>query len=77
MVRGGAVEEAAALARLDLEPSQPAMKAIGVREMLAHRDGRLSEEEAAVAIATETRRYARRQMTWFRNQMAGWRQHPV
>jgi tRNA dimethylallyltransferase len=48
------------------------MKAIGVRELLAHAAGDLSLEEAVAAMKTETRRYARRQLTWFRNQMADW-----
>jgi tRNA dimethylallyltransferase len=44
-----------------------------VRELLGHLRGDLSLEEALAGTKTETRRYAKRQMTWFRNQMAGWR----
>jgi tRNA dimethylallyltransferase len=72
MVAAGALDEVKALARLHLDPLMPAMKAIGVREFLAHFAGKLSLEEAVAAVKTETRRYARRQITWFRNQMADW-----
>ncbi|HVY20853.1 MAG TPA: tRNA (adenosine(37)-N6)-dimethylallyltransferase MiaA [Bauldia sp.] len=72
MVHHGSIEEARALGSLGLDPAQPAMKAIGVRELLAHLAGKLSLDEAVAAIKTETRRYAKRQMTWIRNQMADW-----
>ena len=72
MVHDGAEAEVRALARLDLDPHLPAMKAIGVREFLDHFAGKLSLEETITAVKTETRRYAKRQATWFRNQMRGW-----
>ena len=50
------------------------MKAIGVRQLIDHAAGKVSLDEALAAIRTETRRYAKRQMTWFRNQMADWPQ---
>jgi len=65
--------EVAALVRRGLDPDLPAMKAIGVREFADHLRGDTSLDEAVAAIKTETRRYAKRQMTWFRRQMAGWR----
>jgi tRNA dimethylallyltransferase len=72
MVTAGGMGEARALGELGLDPAMPAMKAIGVREFLAHLAGDLSLEEAVATIKTETRRYAKRQRTWIRNQMAGW-----
>jgi tRNA dimethylallyltransferase len=72
MVRDGALEEVRALAALNLDPAMPVMKAIGVRELMDHLAGKLSLEETLTAIRTETRRYARRQITWFRNQMGDW-----
>ena len=72
MVHDGAEAEVRALARLGLDPHLPAMKAIGVREFLDHFAGKLSLEETIAAVKTETRRYAKRQATWFRNQMRGW-----
>ena len=72
MVGDGAIEEARALGRLSLAADLPAMKAIGVAEFLGHDAGKMSLDEAIAAVKTETRRYAKRQMTWFRNQMADW-----
>ena len=72
MVRDGAIEEARALAALGLSPEMPAMKAIGVRQFLDHDLGKLTLDEALAAVKTETRRYAKRQVTWFRHQMADW-----
>jgi len=72
MVKDGAMEEARALGALGLSPDLPAMKAIGVRELLDHIAGKVSLDEAIAGMKTETRRYAKRQMTWFRHQMADW-----
>jgi tRNA dimethylallyltransferase len=72
MMRGGARGEVERLMAQGLGSSLPAMKAIGVRELCDHIAGSISLEEATAAIATETRRYARRQLTWFRNQMQDW-----
>jgi len=72
MLHEGALNEVRRLAGLGLPPDLPAMKAIGVRQFLDHFAGMLSLEEALASVKTETRRYARRQETWFRNQMADW-----
>jgi len=68
MMEKGAVEEARALAALDPDPALPAMKAIGVRELLAADRGEIGMAEAAERAKAATRQYAKRQMTWFRNQ---------
>jgi tRNA dimethylallyltransferase len=73
MAANGALPEVAALLALDLDPELPVMKAIGVRELAGHLRGDTSLDEAVAAVKTETRRYARRQMTWFRGQMRDWR----
>ena len=72
MLAEGALEEARALAELDLDPGLPAMRAHGVRELLGHLAGAVSLEEASAKAKTETRRYAKRQMTWARRFMADW-----
>jgi tRNA dimethylallyltransferase len=72
MIADGALAEARAIAELRLDKDLPAMKAIGVSELIDHLAGRMSLDEALAGIRTETRRYAKRQMTWFRHQMAGW-----
>lgn len=72
MVERGGMAEAEALLALNLNPALPAMKAIGIREFGAHLAGDLSLDEAIERAKMETRRYAKRQGTWFRNQMADW-----
>jgi len=49
----------------------PAMKAVGVREVGRMLAGESSREEAIAAAQQETRRYAKRQITWLRHQMDG------
>jgi len=72
MVREGALEEVRALMGRELAPDLPAMKAVGVRELAAHLRGDVSLAEALDAAQRETRRYAKRQLTWMRGQMADW-----
>jgi len=72
MVEGGAIDEVAALMALNLDPALPAMRAHGVRELAAYTAGTMSLAEAATKTKTETRRYAKRQMTWARRSMADW-----
>lgn len=70
MMQQGAVDEVAALP--DLPPDQPMMKAIGVPELLAHRRGDISIDDAVMNAKIATRHYIKRQLTWWRGQMAGW-----
>ena len=65
--RGAAAEVEALLAR-GLSPDLPVMRAIGVREIAAMLRGDISPEECAEQGALATRRYAKRQYTWFRHQ---------
>ncbi len=69
MLAAGALEEAAALAALDLDPALPALKAVGYRELAAVVSGRLSLEQARDQAVTATRRYLKRQTTWLRHQV--------
>ena len=70
MIEADALGEAAALARRSLDPGLPAMKAVGVPELLRHLHGEMPLEAAIAAGQRATRRYAKRQMTWFRHQTA-------
>lgn len=72
MLAAGAVEEAQALLALDLDPSLPAMKAIGLREIGDWLAGRTTREEMVERSVIATRQYAKRQRTWFRGRMADW-----
>jgi tRNA dimethylallyltransferase len=48
------------------------MRALGVRPLLAHVQGMLALDAAIAAAKTETRRYAKRQLTWARRNMIAW-----
>ena len=72
MVEHGALDEVAAMETRGLPASLPALKALGYRELAAHLRGETDLETALDAARQETRRYAKRQMTWFRNQTPDW-----
>lgn len=72
MVRAGAAEEAAAILSRGLDPALPVMKAIGVRPLAAAVRGDFSLDAAIETAKTETRRYAKRQETFFRGQFPDW-----
>ncbi len=69
MLAGGAIEEVKALLALGLSSEMPVMKAIGVSQVAAFLKGELDEAEVIELGAAATRQYAKRQMTWFRNQL--------
>ena len=69
MVEQGAVEEVRSLLALGLDPSLPAMRAVGVRELGEVIAGRQDLPSAVATSQQATRRYAKRQMTWIRHQM--------
>jgi len=73
MVAAGALDEVRALTARGLDPALPAMKAVGVREFAAHLAGATTLDAAVEATRQATRNYAKRQLTWFRNQTPGWR----
>ncbi|MFD2646647.1 tRNA (adenosine(37)-N6)-dimethylallyltransferase MiaA [Devosia albogilva] len=72
MMDAGAVEEVEALRRLELDPTLPVMKAIGVPEIGDWLDGHIGREEAVRLATIATQQYAKRQRTWFRNRFADW-----
>jgi len=72
MVEAGALEEVRALVARGLDPALPAMKAVGVREFAAYLAGETTLEHAVEATRQATRNYAKRQLTWFRNQTPRW-----
>lgn len=73
MIDAGGMEEVMQLSGSGLGPDAPIMTALGVRPLLRHIAGELSREEAVTAGQTETRQYAKRQMTWARSNMIAWR----
>ncbi len=72
MVEQGAVKEACTLWEMGLDPKLQVMKAIGVKQLAEASLGLTSMEWAIDKAKTETRRYAKRQSTFFRGQLADW-----
>ncbi|WP_243371810.1 tRNA (adenosine(37)-N6)-dimethylallyltransferase MiaA [Microvirga solisilvae] len=72
MMEQGALDEVRALGERSLDPMLPAMRAHGVPGLLAHLRGEMSLDEAIVKGQGDTRRYAKRQFTWFRHQLPDW-----
>jgi tRNA dimethylallyltransferase len=72
MMEAGALDEVRALAARQLDPLLPAMKAHGVPWLIRHLKGEIARHEAVAGAKMDTRRYAKRQVTWFRNQLADW-----
>lgn len=72
MIQAGALDEVRALTARRLDPGLPARKAVGVRELAAYLGGEITRDEAIAAMKQATRNYAKRQLTWFRNQTPDW-----
>jgi tRNA dimethylallyltransferase len=68
MIESGGLAEAAVLAGRGIDPDLPAMKAVGLPELLSHLRGEMQLDDAITAAKRATRRYAKRQITWFRHQ---------
>lgn len=69
MLADGLVDEVSQLEAAGLRANEPASRAIGYREVLACRDGHLAWDALRETLVAHTRQYARRQRTWFRNQL--------
>ena len=72
MVATGGLAEATAVLALKLDPSLPVMKAIGVAELSRALSGELTLADACLIAKRNTRRYAKRQLTWARSNMISW-----
>jgi tRNA dimethylallyltransferase len=73
MMANGALEEVRALMARDLPHGLPIMKAVGVRELSAYLRGDTGLDDVLDIMRQATRNYAKRQLTWFRNQTPDWR----
>lgn len=69
MMAAGALDEVRVLAARNLNPNLPAMKAHGVPWLIRQLNGEISLEQAVEEAKRDTRRYTKRQATWFRNQL--------
>jgi len=74
MLEQGLVDEVRSVLAEGLPPDAPGLDAVGYREVLSFLGGELPEQDLLGSIAMATRRYAKRQETWFRHQLIG---HPV
>lgn len=72
MLDEGGVKEVASLLEQNLDPALPIMKALGVPEISQFLQGECTKEQALAELQQSTRRFAKRQLTWFRNQAADW-----
>jgi len=66
MLESGWLEEVRGLLEAGIEEGSPAFQAIGYRELAAHLRGDITLDQATSALLQATRRYAKRQLTWFR-----------
>lgn len=69
MIEAGALDEVRQLAQLNLPKNLPAMKMLGVPELMAYLHGENSLETAVKLAKLHTRQYAKRQKTWFKNKL--------
>jgi tRNA dimethylallyltransferase len=73
MLAAGALDEVRALMDLGLSAGLPVMRALGVAPLAAHLRGEMAIDAAAATVKSETRKYAKRQLTWLRRNMITWR----
>jgi tRNA dimethylallyltransferase len=69
MLAEGALEEVRALRSQGLAADVPAMKALGVAELMRVLDGAMTSDAATTAVQQATRNYVKRQFTWFSRQI--------
>ena len=74
MLEQGLVDEVRTVIDGGVPPDAPGLDAVGYREVVAFLAGDIPEQDLLRSIAMATRRYAKRQETWFRHQLIG---HPV
>lgn len=70
MFRRGLLAETAALLPLGLEQNRIALQALGYRQAVEHLRGERPLDETIELVKVRTRKFAKRQMTWFRRQLA-------
>jgi tRNA dimethylallyltransferase len=76
MIADGFLDEVRRLRQRGLGPGAAGLAAVGYPQMLAQLEGRLDGEEAFAATVQATRRFAKRQRTWFRRQAGLLWRHP-
>ena len=72
MVENGGLAEAKAVFEAGFDPSLPMMKAIGLKQFFPFLRGEMELSESVELAKRDTRRFAKRQFTWFKSQAADW-----
>ena len=72
MMKKGLLNEAERIFTKNIDPSLPIMKAIGLREFFPYFSGDISLDEAVHLAKRNSRRFSKRQFTWFRGQLKNW-----
>jgi len=72
MIESGALDEARSVRAKNFPPRAPMLKAIGLSHLLSYLDGECDLESAVETAKRDSRRLAKRQMTWFRNRCGDW-----
>lgn len=72
MVEQGALEECRSVLKKGWDPSHPSCQAIGAKELIGFLQGKMTLQQAVELAKIQTRQYAKRQRTWFRNKMRDW-----
>jgi tRNA dimethylallyltransferase len=73
MLAAGALDEVRGLMAQGLSAELPVMRALGVAPLAAHLAGTLALDVAVATAKADTRKYAKRQVTWLRRNMIAWR----
>jgi len=66
LIKNGLVEEVKSLLNKGYDEKLPSMSSVGIKEIIPYIKGEMGLEEATEILKRNTRRYAKRQMTWFR-----------
>jgi len=74
MIENGGLEEAKSVFKKGYDPSLPMMKAIGLQQFFPYLRKEMSLSDSVELAKRDTRRFAKRQFTWFRGQAANWTQ---
>lgn len=75
MIDEGAINEVRFVGDMQLDPSLPASRALGLAPLLAHVAGEIALDEAIKTSVQDTRRYIKRQQTWLRRYMIAWNEY--
>ncbi|MFZ1102718.1 MAG: tRNA (adenosine(37)-N6)-dimethylallyltransferase MiaA [Hyphomicrobiaceae bacterium] len=73
MMAAGALDEVRRLRERDFSAELPIMRALGVAPLAAHLAGAVPLDEAVATAKADTRKYAKRQLTWLRRNMIAWK----